>query len=341
MNNITVVSNTTREADNGTDSPLQVDLIADRLTTGIVVNTFLIVLIVGGNFLVIAAYAKNHRLRTGTYALLVSLALSDLLVGGIAIPIRIYGSIKSWEVSVSFVLVYTAFDIFSAVTSNIHLMAISFERFIAVSRPFYHQTLTVHPYAVASTMSWFLGIVVASMHPANYLQNDSDVSLTLRLIEVYSVTLFGLCFLGPLTIITIVNIGIFRIARVLIRRDPSQHGYMGQGMLRKERKAAFTLLVMTGFFFIAWFPFFVVNMLYLYCFTCLPSSINAQFIMVDIIKWLHYSNSAINPAIYAYRDIEMRRTFARLLGPLGKFCGLNQVEPEPTNTQVVIDMQTR
>jgi len=341
MNNITVLSNTTREADNGTDSPLQVDLIADGLTTGIVVNTFLIVLIVVGNFLVIAAYAKNHRLRTGTYALLVSLALSDLLVGGIAIPIRIYGSIKSWEVSVSFVLVYTAFDIFSAVTSNIHLMAISFERFIAVSRPFYHQTLTVHPYAVASTMSWFLGIVVASMHPANYLQNDSDVSLTLRLIEVYSVTLFGLCFLGPLTIITIVNIGIFRIARVLIRRDPSQHGFMGQGMLRKERKAAFTLLVMTGFFFIAWFPFFVVNMLYLYCLTCLPSSVNAQFIMVDIIKWLHYSNSAINPAIYAYRDIEMRRTFARLLGPLGKFCGLNQVEPEPTNTQVVIDMQTR
>lgn len=349
MNNITVVSNTTREADNGTDSPLQVDLISDGLTTGIVVNTFLIVLIVGGNFLVIAAYAKNHRLRTGTYALLVSLALSDFLVGGIAIPMRIYGSIKSWEVSVLFVLVYTAFDIFSAVTSNIHLMAISFERFIAVSRPFYHQTLTVHPYAVASTMSWFLGIVVASMHPANYLQNGSDVSLKLRLIEVYSVTLFGLCFLGPLTIITIVNIGIFRIARVLIRRDPSQlirrdpsqHGYMRQGMLRKERKAAFTLLVMTGFFFIAWFPFFVVNMLYLYCWTCLPSSINAQFIMVNIIKWLHYSNSAINPAIYAYRDIEMRRTFARLLGPLGKFCGLNQVEPEPTNTQVVIDMQTR
>ena len=289
----------------------------------------------------IAAYAKNHRLRTGTYALLGSLALSDLLVGGVAIPIRIYGSIKSWEVSVLLVLVYTAFDIFSAVASNLHLMAISFERFIAVSRPFYHQTLTVHPYAVASMMSWFLGIVVALAHPGNYLRNASEISLKLRLIEIHSVTLFALCFLGPLTIITIVNIGIFRIARVLIRRDPLRHGNMAQGRLRKERKTALTLLVMTGFFFIAWFPFFVVNMLYLYCSACLPSSIKAQFLMVDIIKWLHYSNSAINPIIYAYRDIEMRRTFARLLGPLGKFCGLNQVEPEPTNTQVVIDMQTR
>ena len=289
----------------------------------------------------IAAYVKNPRLRTGTYALLVSLALSDLLVGGVAIPIRVHGFINSWDVSVVFVLVYTAFDIFSAVTSNLHLMSISFERFIAVSRPFYHQTLPFHPYAVASMTSWFLGIVAALVHPENYLRNDSDMSLKVRIVEVYSVTLFALCFLGPLTIITVVNIGIFRIARVLIRRDPLQHGDMAQRKMRKERKAALTLLVMTGFFFIAWFPFFVVNMLFLYCFTCLPSSINAQFLMVDIIKWLHYSNSAINPAIYAYRDIEMRRTFARLLGPLGKFCGLNQIEPEPTNTQVVIDMQTR
>lgn len=341
MDNKTIINNTTREADNRTDSSGKANFISDGITTGIVVNAFLILLILGGNFLVIAAYVKNPRLRTGTYALLVSLALSDLLVGGVAIPIRIYGFINSWDVSVIFVLVYTAFDIFSAVASNLHLMAISFERFIAVSRPFYHQTLPVHPYAVASIMSWFLGIAVALVHPGNYLRNNSNISLKLRLLEVYSVTLFALCFLGPLTIITIVNIGIFRIARVLIRRDPLQHGDMRQRRLHKERKAALTLLVMTGFFFIAWFPFFVVNMLYLYCLTCLPSSINAQFLMVDIIKWLHYSNSAINPAIYAYRDIEMRRTFARLLGPLGKVCGLNQIEPEPTNTQVVIDMQTR
>lgn len=341
MNNNTVVNNTVREVDNGTDSSGKADFISDGLTTGIVVNTFLILLIVGGNFLVVAAYAKNHRFRTGTYTLLVSLALSDLLVGGVAIPIRIYGSIKNWDVSAIFVLVYTAFDIFSAVASNLHLMAISFERFIAVSRPFYHQTLTVHPYALASIMSWVLGIVVASVHPGNYLRNDNEILLKLKLLKVYSVTLFTLCFLGPLTVITIVNIGIFRIARVLIQRDPLQHGNMGQGRLRKERKAALTLLVMTGFFFIAWFPFFVVNMLYMYCFTCLPSSIEAQFVMVDIIKLLHYSNSAINPAIYAYRDIEMRRTFASLLGPLGRFCGLNQVEPETANTQFVIDMQTR
>ncbi|XP_078350223.1 histamine H2 receptor-like [Oculina patagonica] len=336
MNNSTVVNDTLQEDINGTDFSGGAGLASNGLTTGIVVNTFLIVLIVGGNLLVVAAYAKNRRLRTGTYALMVSLALSDLLVGGVAIPIRIYGSVKNWQVSFIFNLVFTAFDIFSAVASNLHLMALSFERFVAVSRPFYHQTLTVRPYAFASMMSWILAVVAASLHPQNYFQNGDDIAF-----EAYTVTLFALCFLGPLTVISIVNIGIFRIARVLIQRAPLQDGNDMGRRLRKERKAAFTLLFMTGFFFIAWFPFFVMNMLFLYCIKCLPSTLNDQLVMVDIIKCLHYSNSAINPVIYAFRDIEMRRTFARLLGPLGRLCRVNQVEPEYSNTQVVIDLHTR
>ena len=341
MNNTSVDNETLHEGKNGTNTSEKPGFVSDGLTTGIVVNTFLILLIVGGNLLVVAACTRNSRLRTGTYALMVSLALSDLLVGGVAIPIRIYGSTKKWNVSVVFLLIYTAFDIFSSVTSNLHLMAISFERFIAVSRPFYHQTLTVRPYAFASAMSWILGLVAASLHPGNYFQNGDEIALKLKLLEAYTVTLFALCFLGPLTVISIVNIGIFRIARVLIQRGPLQDGDDTRQRLRKERKAAFTLLVMTGFFFIAWFPFFVVNMLYLYCIRCLPSSLNAQLLMVDIIKCLHYSNSFINPAIYAFRDIEMRRTFARLLGPLGRFCRVNQVEPEFSNTQMVIDLHSR
>lgn len=340
MNNTTVVNDTLQDGNNGTDSSGEAGFDSTESITGIVVYTFLTLLIVGGNFLVVAAYAKNRRLRTGTYALMVSLALSDLLVGGVAIPIRIYGSIKNWQVSVVFVLVYTAFDIFSAVASNLHLMAISFERFIAVSRPFYHQTLTVRPYAFASTTAWILGVAVASLHPKNYFQNGGNIVLKFKLLKAYSVTLFAVCFLGPLTVISIVNIGIFRIARVLIQSDPLQEGNTGQ-RLRKERKAAFTLILMTGFFFLAWFPFFVVNMLYLTCIQCLPSSPKAQLMMVDIIKCLHSSNSAINPVIYAFRDIEMRRTFANLLGSFGRFCRVNQVGPESSNTQVVIDMHTR
>lgn len=330
-----------QEQNNGTNSSENHGFVPHGVTTGIVVNAFLMFLIVSGNFLVIAAYARNRRLRTGTYAFLVSLALSDFLVGGVSIPIRIYGSAKGWKVNADLITFYTAFDIFSAIASNLHLMAISFERFIAVSRPFYYQTLSVRPYAFGSAVSWSLAVIVASLHPGNYLQTADKALLKFQILKVYSVTLFAVCFLGPLTVISIVNIGVFRVAKVLIQRDPlQQHGTTRQ-RLRRERKTAFTLLVMTSFFFIAWFPFFVVNMLYMHCVECLPSSLKAQFLMVDIIKWLQYSNSAVNPVIYTFRDAEMRRTFARLLGPLGRFCRLNQVEPENTQSQMSIEMLTR
>ena len=336
MNNTQVVNCTRRYQHNDRDSSGKLGI---GITTGTVVNTLLILLIVGGNLLVIAAYAKNRRLHTGTYALFVSLALSDLLVGGVALPIRIYGSIMNWKVSTIVIVCYTAIDIFSALVSNLHLMAISFERFIAVSRPFYYQTLSVRPYAFASAVSWILGIFIASLHPGNYLQNKDEQLLKLKILEVYSATLFTMCFLGPLIVITIVNIGIFRVAKVVIQRAPLQHGIVGQ-RVRKELKAALTLLVMTGFFFVAWSPFFVINMFYIYCVKCLPSSKKVQYLMVDIMKWLHYLNSAINPIIYTFRDAEMRRTFARLLGPLGRSCRFRQVEPEFPNTQVLADMNT-
>lgn len=307
---------------------------------GTVVNLLLIFIIVVGNVLVIAAYIKNRRLHTGAYALIVSLAFSDLLVGGVSLPIRIFGSIMNWKVSVIVVVFYTALDIFSALVSNLHLIAISIERFIAVSKPFYHQTLSIKPYAFASVLSWILGIFVACSHPGNYLRDNDEQKLKLKILKVYATALFTVCFLGPLSVITFVNIGIFRVARVLIHCAPSQHGNLKQ-RVRKERKAAFTLLVMTGFFFVAWSPFFVVNMFYVYCVQCLPSSSNAQYEMVDIIKWLHYSNSAINPAIYAFRDAEMRRTFARLLGPFKRFCRSGRVEPEFPNTHEILDLYIR
>lgn len=306
---------------------------SNGVTPRIAGEAILMFLIVGGNLLVIAAYATDRRLRSGTYTLLVSLAFSDLLVGGVSIPLRIYGSAEGWKVSVRLIKLYTTFDIFSGIASNLHLMAISLERFIAVSRPFYHQTLSLRPYAVGSMVSWSLAFVVAALHPGNYLQNADQRFLKLRLLKIYTAALFALCFLGPLLIITVVNIGIFRIAKTLIQRIPLQH-VTDRQRLQKQRKTAFTLILMTSCFLVAWFPFFVVNMLYLHCLECLPSSLEDQFLLVEIVKWLHYSNSVVNPVIYAFRDAEMRRAFAWLLGHglLGKLCKINQVGCHLDNT---------
>lgn len=45
---------------------------------------------VGGNLLIIAAFLAERRLRTVTNAYIASLALTDLLVGAVGIPLTLY-----------------------------------------------------------------------------------------------------------------------------------------------------------------------------------------------------------------------------------------------------------
>ena len=59
----------------------------------------LVVVILFGNSLVVLSYKINNRLRTRTNAFLVSLAISDFLVGGISLPMWIYVTITEFNES--------------------------------------------------------------------------------------------------------------------------------------------------------------------------------------------------------------------------------------------------
>lgn len=110
-------------------------------------SSSLALLILMGNFLVIAAYRKNTRLQTRTNIFIVSLAVSDFLVGGVSVPIWIYLTFVNYlqELRGLFEF-YTSFDRFSALASIFHLTAISVERYLAISRPFDHRTLSSRIY---------------------------------------------------------------------------------------------------------------------------------------------------------------------------------------------------
>ncbi|EDO48481.1 predicted protein, partial [Nematostella vectensis] len=276
-----------------------------------------------GNLLVILAYRKNARLRTGTYTFLVSLAISDFLVGSVSLPLWIYGSFIGFRNMPQEVYIfYICFDIFSALASTFHLTAVSIERFIAISRPFVYQTLTCRPYLISITLAWSLAFLLATLHPRIIAAN----SVRLLYYQIHGITVFSLGYLTPLIIISAVNFGIFNIARTIVKRLPANHreSYENsvnstavnfiQRRIPKERKTAITLVVITGLFFLAWLPFFVVSMLSMYCLqTCFPQDNDTVYMIAEFTKWCHYSNSAANAVVYAFRDVEMRRTFMSLL----------------------------
>ncbi|XP_069982323.1 5-hydroxytryptamine receptor [Penaeus vannamei] len=83
-----------------------------------------------------------------------------------------------------------------------------------------------------------------------------------------------------------------------------------EGELRKERKAAKTLAIITGAFVMCWLPFFILAVLMP---LCPPSFCNFNPYLIATFLWLGYFNSTLNPIIYTVFSPEFRNAFKRIL----------------------------
>lgn len=78
--------------------------------------------------------------------------------------------------------------------------------------------------------------------------------------------------------------------------------------LSKERRAARTLGIIMGVFVICWLPFFLMYVIIPFCKTCCISNF-----LGNVITWLGYINSALNPIIYTIFNLDFRKAFKKLL----------------------------
>jgi len=82
--------------------------------------------------------------------------------------------------------------------------------------------------------------------------------------------------------------------------------------LSRERRAARTMAVVMGAFVLCWLPFFLMYVSMSFCPSCRrdtdPRAIN-------LVVWLGYVNSTLNPLIYTVFNVDFRRAFSQLLQP--------------------------
>ena len=289
-------------------------------------SVLLAVVILFGNSLVVLSYKINNRLRTRTNAFLVSLAISDFLVGAISLPMWIYITLTEFNEPATFKAIFRIFDIFTALASIYHLTAISIERYIAVSRPFYYKCLSSFFHRAMIASAWIVAGALASL--------SSVTTATPWISQVYSTVLFIAGFTVPVVITAFMYTGVFSVARSLLERNPpriasQQNAKSLKQYYQGERKVAITVALITGLFLVAWVPFFTVSLTAAYCYHCLPSSPDSLRDLVIIVKSVHYLNSAVNPLVYARRDREMKKTFLRLLGLNRVRCRFNREEETP------------
>ncbi|KAF8792574.1 Dopamine D2-like receptor like protein [Argiope bruennichi] len=89
-----------------------------------------------GNILVILSVYKERNLQSATNYFIVSLAFADLLVAAVVMPFAVYVLVNvDWELSDTLCDFYIALDVTCSTASIFNLVAISVDRFIAVTQP--------------------------------------------------------------------------------------------------------------------------------------------------------------------------------------------------------------
>ncbi|KAK5932367.1 hypothetical protein CgunFtcFv8_004077 [Champsocephalus gunnari] len=99
----------------------------------------------------------------------------------------------------------------------------------------------------------------------------------------------------------------------------SMHGYENMNdrnsgakrkiALARERKTVKTLGIIMGTFIFCWLPFFIVALVLPFC----AESCYMPDWLFAVINWLGYSNSLLNPIIYAYFNKDFQSAFKKII----------------------------
>ncbi|XP_036406085.1 trace amine-associated receptor 13c-like [Megalops cyprinoides] len=265
-----------------------------------------------GNLVVIISIAHFKQLHTPTNVLVMSLALADLLLGVTVMPFSMVRSVEGcWYFGDTFCLLHSSFDMFLTSVSIFHLIFIAIDRYQAVCNPLRYTTAITIPIAwVMSALSWG----VAAVYSYGLLYSKANIKgLEEYIASIYClgscVLLFNalwgaldtlIAFLLPCSVMVGLYAKIFLVAREHVRKigDMSHKKHLNEENRSRlsqssERKAAKTLGIVVGVFILCWMPFFINSLVDPY------TNFSTPAIVFDVLVWLGYFNSTLNPIIYA------------------------------------------
>lgn len=284
MNNSSVPSNTT--------FPQQAD---KRVVTWCVTYAIVAITVILNNGAAIAAFRHSRLLRKFGNYFLVNLAVADLMVGTIALPMYIHLIYNYNKPSLQPVqTMHTAVDVFSGMASAFTLTAISLERVYAIYYPLRHCSTSKTAYFVILGAVWLLAGALSGTWILTFFKiiHPGIFAFSLGLLSITSLMLMLAAYIGLWLKIKLWS--------------KHQQGISGE----RERSLAVAIGIVTVVFLLTWTPFHIMNVLINY-----KSSLfdGFPYLVVYFAKLLHYSNSFVNPIIYCFKIYEFRRALKNLL----------------------------
>ncbi|XP_075886795.1 trace amine-associated receptor 13c-like [Nelusetta ayraudi] len=256
------------------------------------------------NLLVIISISHFRQLHTPTNLLLLSLAVSDLLVGLLLMPAQILLIGGCWFLG-SFacgLFYYSSFILTSASVGN--MVLISIDRYVSICDPLsYPNKVTQVRVKVCVCVCWALSVLYNGVILRDFLKHpDLYNSCYGQCIVVIDSTTGAvdvmLTFVCPVAIIVVLYVRVFVVAVSQARAMRSHvtavsaQGSVTVRVKKSEIKAARTLGVVVGVFVICFCPYFYPSL------AGQDLSTSVAFSVFGV--WLLYCNSCLNPLVYAF-----------------------------------------
>uniref|UniRef100_A0A667XVJ9 Trace amine associated receptor 1 n=1 Tax=Myripristis murdjan TaxID=586833 RepID=A0A667XVJ9_9TELE len=253
-----------------------------------------------GNLLIIISIIYFKQLHTPTNYLILSLAMSDLLVGALVLPFIIALSVDSCSYLADLICkMGRSLDVFLGTSSILNLSFISIDRYVAVCHPLrYESKINVRAAVIMILLSWgfsaLIGIGVIIMGLKEGKCEGRCFSFN---IDISGITGCVLSFYLPAVVMLSIYLKIFLVAQKQarsIQNSNCQSIKSGASVSKMERKATKSLAIVMGAFLICWAPNFTA--------TALNPLINYSIpiTVIEVFAIFGWTNSVLNPFIYAF-----------------------------------------
>lgn len=188
-----------------------------------VILTLIIIITIVGNVLVILSVFTYKPLRIVQNFFIVSLAVADLTVAILVLPLNVAYSIRGrWDFGIHICKMWLTSDVLCCTASILNLCAIALDRYWAITDPInYAQKRTMERVLILITGVWLLSLLISSppLLGWNDWPDHFDITTPCQLTTKKSYVIYSALgsFFIPLIIMTIVYIEIYVATRRRLR----------------------------------------------------------------------------------------------------------------------------
>ncbi|NXC84204.1 TAAR2 protein, partial [Cercotrichas coryphoeus] len=282
------------------------------------------ILTIFGNLAIIISISYFKQLHCPTNFLILSVAVTDFLMGFAIMPYSMVRSVEScWVFGIIFCKIHYSFDLMLSLVSIFHLCSIAVDQFYAICRPL-HYSSTMTPAAIKQIMAvcWAVpaafafGVVFSEAYASGIEGYEMLIKCSglcpIVFNELWGAFLFTVGLFGPACIMIGICVKIFTVSQrhtleLSQAHRLSKNSKEHELSKNKDKKAAKTLSIVMLSFLICWFPCFFAILIdpFLNFSTPLP--------LFDSLNWLGYQNSFCNPLIYGFFYPWFQKAFKYIL----------------------------